>query len=148
MLCHHELGGHSEALHAYRRCRNAKTQALYHSVRERAAYATAGSGLWGPAPSRDGAAMRLFKQGDNHDVRFSEYEREPPLGYHLVTPRRGYPHHGIYVGARKVVHYSGLAHGLRRGPVEEVPFARFACGHHVWMKSDAPSDFGIPEVIC
>jgi PAS domain S-box-containing protein len=51
-----QLGDHSEALHAYRRCRewltrflgiapNAKTQALYHSVRERAAYATAGSGL-------------------------------------------------------------------------------------------------------
>jgi len=56
MLCHRELGDHSEALHAYRRCRelltrflgippNAKTQALYHSVRERAAYAPVGSGL-------------------------------------------------------------------------------------------------------
>jgi LuxR family maltose regulon positive regulatory protein len=50
MLCHQELGDHSEALQAYRRCRelltrflgippNAKTQALYHSVRERAASA-------------------------------------------------------------------------------------------------------------
>ena len=48
--------GHSEALRAYRRCRelltrflgippNAKTQALYHSVRERAAYAPVGSAL-------------------------------------------------------------------------------------------------------
>jgi LuxR family maltose regulon positive regulatory protein len=56
MLCHHQLGDHSEALQAYRRCRelltrflgippNAKTQALYHSVRERAAYAMAGNGL-------------------------------------------------------------------------------------------------------
>jgi LuxR family maltose regulon positive regulatory protein len=47
MLCHREIGNHSEALQAYRRCRellmrflgvppNAKTQALYHSVRERA----------------------------------------------------------------------------------------------------------------
>jgi LuxR family transcriptional regulator, maltose regulon positive regulatory protein len=54
MLCHQQLGDHSEALQAYRRCRellthflgvppNAKTQALYHSVRERAAYALAGS---------------------------------------------------------------------------------------------------------
>jgi LuxR family transcriptional regulator, maltose regulon positive regulatory protein len=51
MLCHQQLGDHSEALQAYRRCRelltrflgippNSKTQALYHSVRERAAYAT------------------------------------------------------------------------------------------------------------
>jgi LuxR family transcriptional regulator, maltose regulon positive regulatory protein len=56
MLCHQELGDHSEALQIYRRCRelltrflgiapNAKTQALYHSVRERAAYGLVGSGL-------------------------------------------------------------------------------------------------------
>jgi LuxR family maltose regulon positive regulatory protein len=56
MLCHQELGDHSEALQAYRRCRelltrflgiapNAKTQALYHSVRERAAFGLVGSAL-------------------------------------------------------------------------------------------------------
>jgi two-component SAPR family response regulator len=56
MLCHQELGDHSEALQAYKRCRelltrflgippNAKTQALYHSVRERAVCAPVGSGL-------------------------------------------------------------------------------------------------------
>jgi DNA-binding SARP family transcriptional activator len=56
MLCHQQLGDHSEALQAYRRCRelltrllgvppNSKTQALYHSVRERAAYALVGSAL-------------------------------------------------------------------------------------------------------
>ena len=50
MVCHRELGDHSEALQAYRRCRellmrflgvapNAKTQAVYHSVRERASCA-------------------------------------------------------------------------------------------------------------
>jgi DNA-binding SARP family transcriptional activator len=56
MRCHQELGDHSDALQAYRRCRelltrflgippNAKTQALFHSVRERAAYAPVGSAL-------------------------------------------------------------------------------------------------------
>jgi LuxR family maltose regulon positive regulatory protein len=56
MLCHQELGEHSEALQAYRRCRelltrflgippNTKTQALYQSVRERAAYAPVVSAL-------------------------------------------------------------------------------------------------------
>jgi LuxR family transcriptional regulator, maltose regulon positive regulatory protein len=56
MLCHRELGDLGEAVQAYRRCRelltrflgiapNAKTQALYHSVRERAAFAAVGSGL-------------------------------------------------------------------------------------------------------
>jgi LuxR family transcriptional regulator, maltose regulon positive regulatory protein len=50
MVCYRELGNHSEALQAYRRCRelltrflgvapNAKTQAVYHSVRERASSA-------------------------------------------------------------------------------------------------------------
>ena len=72
---------------------------------------------------------------------------EPALGSHLVTPRRGYLHHGIYVGGRKVVHYGGLAHGLRGGPVEEVPLARFARGERVWMRPNATSDFDVPEVI-
>jgi LuxR family transcriptional regulator, maltose regulon positive regulatory protein len=56
MLCHQELGDHSEALQIYRRCRelltrflgippNAKTQALYHSVRESVADAPVGSAL-------------------------------------------------------------------------------------------------------
>jgi two-component SAPR family response regulator len=56
MLCHQQLGDHSEALQIYTRCRelltrflgvppNSKTQALYHSVRDRAAYAVAASAL-------------------------------------------------------------------------------------------------------
>src|SRR5271155_2680190 len=101
----------------------------------------------------------------NHDVRCSRCEsapfgrqlrgdcllvdnQEPPLGSHLVTSRRGYLHHGIYVGARKVVHYAGLVHGLRGGPVEEVSFAHFACGQRVWVRSGAPSDFDVGEVVC
>ena len=109
--------------------------------------------------------MPLFRRGDNRDVRFSRSVRapsgrqlsgdrllvgdqEPPLGSHLVTPRRGYLHHGIYIGARKVVHYAGFAHGPRRGPVEEVSFAHFACRQRVWVRSEAPSDFDVREIIC
>jgi lecithin:retinol acyltransferase len=73
--------------------------------------------------------------------------QEPALGSHLVTPRRGYLHHGIYVGNGKVVHYAGLAGGLHRGPVEEVPLARFTRGRPVWVKSHAPSNFECREVI-
>jgi hypothetical protein len=40
-------------------------------------------------------------------------------GAHLVSPRRGYTHHGIYVGGGRVVQYGGLVQGLRRGSVEE-----------------------------
>jgi hypothetical protein len=74
-------------------------------------------------------------------------DQEPPLGSHLVTPRRGYLHHGIYVGARKVVHYAGFARGLRRGPVEEVPFADFARARRVWVRTEARSDFDVREVV-
>src|ERR1700731_2013759 len=86
---------------------------------------------------------RFSRVKDIHDTQISKRERspstgihgtdrllagnqEPPLGSHLVTARRGYLHHGIYVGGRKVVHYSGLAHGLRGGPVEEVSLSHFA----------------------
>ncbi|MBP4061169.1 lecithin retinol acyltransferase family protein [Aeromonas sp. Prich7-2] len=39
-----------------------------------------------------------------------------PIGAHLVTPRTGYDHHGIYVGNGKVVHYAGFARGFNTGP--------------------------------
>ena len=70
------------------------------------------------------------------------------MGSHLVTPRRGYLHHGIYIGDRKVVHYAGLAHGLRRRPVEEVALARFGYGQRIWVRTGAPSDFDVREVVC
>ena len=57
-----------------------------------------------------------------------------PLGAHLVTPRRGYTHHGIYVGGGDVVHYAGLSRSLHRGPVQKVPLEQFAAGHPVWIK--------------
>jgi hypothetical protein len=78
----------------------------------------------------------------------SAYGRlDPPMGSHIVTPRRGYLHHGIYVGNGKVVHYAGLCHGLHRGPVEEVSLARFACGRPVWVRSDVTSHFDPYETV-
>lgn len=56
------------------------------------------------------------------------------VGSHLVTPRIGYSHHGIYVGDGKVVHYSGLADGLNAGPVEEVDLAAFTSGNGYSIK--------------
>ena len=66
-----------------------------------------------------------------------ESGHEPPLAAHLVTRRAFYTHHGIYVGAGRVVHYAGLAHGWRRGPVEDVPLERFARGRGVRVRHDA-----------
>jgi hypothetical protein len=59
-------------------------------------------------------------------------------GAHLVTPRHGYCHHGLYVGDGKVMHYAGLCRSLHRGPVEEISIADFAAGHAIWIK---PSPF-------
>ena len=65
-----------------------------------------------------------------HDMHF-------PLGAHIVTPRRWYTHHGIYVGAGQVVHYEGLSSSLRRGRVEMVGLAEFAQGRPVRMHDEA-----------
>jgi hypothetical protein len=59
---------------------------------------------------------------------------EPPLGAHLVTPRRGYSHHGIYVGDGKVVHYAGFSGMLRSAEVEELSIVDFAAGSEIWIK--------------
>jgi hypothetical protein len=74
-------------------------------------------------------------------------EREPPLGAHMVTPRRGYTHHGIYVGGGRVVQYGGLSWGLRRGPVEEVPLSQFSLGYPVWVRVVGSHWFDQREVV-
>ena len=62
---------------------------------------------------------------------------EPPVASHLVTPRSFYSHHGIYIGNGRVIHYAGLACGLRYGPVEDVSLERFANGHCIRIRHDA-----------
>ena len=80
-----------------------------------------------------------------NDRRLAEGE-EPALGSHLVTPRVGFAHHGIYVGCGRVVHYGAFVHGLHRGPVEEVPLTRFTHGHTLWVRPVA-AHFDREEVI-
>jgi Lecithin retinol acyltransferase len=74
-------------------------------------------------------------------------EREPPLGAHMVTPRRGFTHHGIYVGGGRVVQYGGLSWGLRGGPVEEVPLSQFSQGRPVWIRATGSHWFDQHEVV-
>ena len=72
--------------------------------------------------------------------------REPALGAHVVTPRHGYAHHGIYIGSGRVVQYAGFAYGLARGPVEEVTLARFSLGHPIWVRISESGWKDRPEV--
>lgn len=73
--------------------------------------------------------------------------QEPPVASHIITLRSGYLHHGIYVGGSQVVHYSGFAHRLRRGPVEEISLARFGRGGPIWVRSTTPANFHAREVV-
>ena len=68
------------------------------------------------------------------DVVLDGSSDEPALGAHLITQRRGYEHHGIYVGGGKVIHYAGFAKSAHRGPVEEVALEAFADGHAVAVR--------------
>jgi hypothetical protein len=69
------------------------------------------------------------------------------MGAHLITPRIGFAHHGIYVGRGQVIHRASFAHHWCRGAVEEVSLARFTRGRCVWARSHAVSRFGSKEVI-
>jgi HRAS-like suppressor 3 len=86
--------------------------------------------------------------GEGRELRSSlGAHQEPPLGAHLTTTRRGYWHHGVYVGKGRVVHYSGLSGGLWQcGPVEEVSRAKFARGHAVWIVEHAKSQYSSDEI--
>jgi Lecithin retinol acyltransferase len=72
---------------------------------------------------------------------------EPPLGAHLITPRRGYFHHGIYVGGGRVVHYTASAFCLIRRPVEEVSLESFSRGEVMWVRPAAPGSYDPAEII-
>src|SRR5450631_991740 len=72
---------------------------------------------------------------------------EPPIGAHLITPRRGYTHHGIYVGHGSVLHYAGLARNFRSGPVEEVPLERFANGRPIFVECRSASALNGQEIV-
>ena len=74
-------------------------------------------------------------------------EQEPPLGAHLTTSRRGYSHHGVYVGRGRVVHYSGLSGFWQCGPVEEVSLPQFAFGHAVRIVEHGKSPYSPEEIV-
>lgn len=70
---------------------------------------------------------------------------EPPIGAHLVSPRRGFKHHGLYIGRGKVVHYSGMARsfGLKElrhiislvhyGSIVKTSLKQFCDGHGFYV---------------
>src|SRR5215469_7699494 len=74
-------------------------------------------------------------------------QEEPPLGAHLVTPRIGFVHHGIYVGEGRVVHCGAVDGFMPKGPVEEVALSCFSRGRPILVRSGLPVRFTAQEVI-
>jgi hypothetical protein len=117
----------------------------YTSPHSRPSIAAAPFGLDAEARSlRRNGSHRLGRRSCDHAL---DPEREPRIGAHIIAPRRGYTHHGIYVGRGRVVQYGGLSWGLRRGPVEEVPLSQFAQGRMIWIRLHESSGLDRDEVV-
>ena len=50
------------------------------------------------------------------------------IGDHLVTPRAGYTHHGLYLGNQQVIHYSGKSRH-DQGSIQQVTLEEFCDGN-------------------
>ena len=90
--------------------------------------------------------MRFARTGLGTAWTLREGE-EPPLAAHLVTPRRGYIHHGLYVGHGRIIHYPGLVGCLRRRAVEEVSLGEFARGRPIAVRTDSNPRFDREDVV-
>ena len=78
----------------------------------------------------------------------AELSHEPVPGTHLVTSRRGYTHHGIYVGHGMVVHYAGLSRLLQSGPVGGSRRMRqFSMGRPVQIAGHCESLYSLQEIV-
>jgi hypothetical protein len=72
---------------------------------------------------------------------------EPVPGAHLVTPWRGFAHHGIYLGGGRVLHYNARVYRFARRPVEDTDMEGFAEGRPVFVVSHAEPVFEPGEVL-
>ncbi len=72
---------------------------------------------------------------------------EPAAGAHLVSPRIGYVHHGIYLGNGKVIHCGAVSCFLPRGPVEEVSLREFCRGRAVAVRGGVPPKYDAREIV-
>jgi Lecithin retinol acyltransferase len=67
-------------------------------------------------------------------------------GTHLIIHRRGYAHHGIYLGDERVVHYAGRVK-YPQGLIEEVSFAEFSAGRALRMEIVKIGRFNGNEIV-
>jgi hypothetical protein len=121
---------------------NATVQGDGHNAAERIPSARSNAYVNGRATRN--TLRRLTTRHDRRVVRAGE---DLPIGAHLLTPRRGYTHHGIYVGEGKVVHYAGLHRALARGPIEEVSLEEFADGQSILVKNSVAALYPAAAIV-
>lgn len=64
------------------------------------------------------------------------------IGDHLVSPRVGYTHHGIYIGNSQVIHYSGFVDGISSGEIEIASLKDFSRGRKIKVKKHLVRIYG------
>jgi len=69
------------------------------------------------------------------------------IGDHLVSPRIGYDHHGLYMGGGKVIHYSGFSEVLDKGSIEITSINDFTQGNGCYVKSHLVAIYDAEERI-
>jgi hypothetical protein len=106
------------------------------------------------APPGCESRVGTFDAEDTAGIPIAEMTMSPSIdtasiapGAHLLTPRLGYTHHGIYAGDGMVIHYAGLSRSLRRAPVETVTLGEFAGGHAVWSAPESGARYVGIEVV-
>lgn len=68
-------------------------------------------------------------------------------GDHLVTPRAGYTHHGLYIGNDDVIHYSGFSDNSPRGPIEITTLDNFSKGQMVSVDTHSVRTYNHEESV-
>lgn len=88
-----------------------------------------------------------------------EFVNLPDIGSHLVTPRSIYTHHGIYVGNKKIIQYSGFSgeefntddivplNVHNRSSIEIVTIQDFLQGEEYWIEEHPYSSYSNEEIV-
>lgn len=56
-------------------------------------------------------------------------------GDHLISPRTGYSHHGLYLGRNQVIHYTGFSNGRHKGTIAITSLEEFCQGEGFTIQS-------------
>lgn len=97
--------------------------------------------------NKKGQVMNDRSQNTNLEQSLQTLASELFPGAHLVTERRGYVHHGIYVGHGEVMHYVGFKGFLRCGPVERTSLADFSDGYGFHVEAASQAKYVGAEVV-